>query len=201
MKCLKHVNSYIGVNTYLVGDDTCYIIDPGSDGKIIAKKVQENFKGVKAILLTHAHIDHILSVDYLADLFHCPIYLHSGDLEYVNGSYSSNYMIRDFLVEIKNPISDVLTLNDPNIRIYETPGHSKGSVCFHFLKEKLLFTGDTLFAFSIGRVDLPGGSQKEMWASLRFLKTLDDDLIVHPGHEESSSIGLEKKRNYYLSKV
>jgi glyoxylase-like metal-dependent hydrolase (beta-lactamase superfamily II) len=50
-------------------------------------------------------------------------------------------------------------------------------------------------------VDLPGGSQKEMWASLRFLKTLDDDLIVHPGHEESSSIGLEKKRNYYLSKV
>lgn len=201
MKCIQVYNSYIGENTYLIGDDECYVIDPGSDGKKIDKEIQKNFKGVKAILLTHAHLDHIMSVDYLVDIYHCKVYMSPKDQAYVDGSYSTNYMMRNAIVTLKCETTDIYTLPDKNVLVYETPGHSKGSVCLHFVNEQILFTGDTLFYMSIGRTDLPGGSQKEMIQSLRFIKTLPDNLKVYPGHEQTSILEFEKKHNMYLSQV
>jgi translation elongation factor P/translation initiation factor 5A len=91
----------------------------------------------------------------------------------------------------------LIDFNDNNVIVLNTPGHSKGSVCFWFKKEKALFSGDTLFSVDIGRVDLPGGSMKEMTESLKLLKTLPDDLTVYPGHEEITTLGKEKKTNMY----
>jgi len=197
-KVITICNSFIGENTFLIGEEECYIIDPGSDSKIIERKVKENFKGAKAILLTHGHIDHVLGVDYLAEAFKCPVYLHPLDLPYIDGEYQKKYSFYGIACTLKAETIDVLRINDPDIIIYETPGHSKGSVCFYFKKDKILFSGDTLFCCSIGRTDLPGGSNKEMMNSLKFLKTLDDDIKVYPGHERITNLGLEKKYNPFL---
>lgn len=86
---------------------------------------------------------------------------------------------------------------DKNIFVYETPGHSKGSVCFHFKKEKIIFTGDTMFYHGMGRVDLYGGNYHQIISSLKFLCSLKEDLIVYPGHEKITSIKEEKEYNCF----
>lgn len=200
-KIITVINSFIGENTYLIGDEECYIIDPGSDAKNIARKVNENFKGVKAILLTHGHIDHVLGVDYLVETFNCPVYLHPLDLPFINGEYEEKYRFIGIACVLKAKTIDVFKIPDDNIIIYETPGHSKGSVCFYFKDEKALFSGDCLFMGSIGRTDLVGGSYKEMLSSLKILKRLDDDVIVYPGHEAKTTLEMEKKYNPFMTQV
>ena len=198
-KIIRIVNSFIGENTFLVGEEECYIIDPGSDAKVIERKINENFKGVKAILLTHGHIDHVLSVDYLAETYKCPVYLHPADLPFINGEYQEKYRFLGIAITLKASTIDVFKIPDVNIVIYETPGHSKGSVCFYFRDEKALFSGDTLFCGSIGRTDLVGGSYKEMMNSLKFIKNnFNDNVSVYPGHEQTTNIGQEKQYNPYL---
>lgn len=201
MKCIKIPNGWLQVNTYLIGDELCYVVDPGDEFGLIKNKINQNFKGVKAILLTHGHLDHIGSVDKLVAEYNCDVYMHTGDIMYVDGSLKNDRMMGNAIVTLTTPTIDALTINDNNIVVLETPGHSKGSVCYWFKEEKILFTGDTLFSVDIGRTDLPGGSTYEIMQSLKVLKTLPDDLIVHPGHEESSTLGHEKKNNLYLSRV
>ncbi len=201
MKCIKIPNGYFQVNTYLIGDEDCYVIDPGQEFKLILNKIQANFKGVKAILLTHAHIDHIGSVDRLVEIYHCDVYLHPADTMYIDGSLRNDRMMRNAIITLTTTPKSVFDLKDPEIIVLETPGHSKGSVCYWFKNEKIIFTGDTLFAVDIGRTDLPGGSTPEIMKSLEILKELPDELIVHPGHEESTELGREKICNMYLSRV
>jgi glyoxylase-like metal-dependent hydrolase (beta-lactamase superfamily II) len=201
---VKIPNGMIMTNTYLIGYDasSCYVIDPSDDFKAIDQEIKKQFSSVKAVLLTHGHFDHIGSVDRIVEKYHCPVYLSKKDEFFVKKMPLTKYpMVASMQIILKSPLSDPSEIKDDNIFVIETPGHSIGSVCYLFIKEKVLFSGDTLFAVDIGRTDIASGDYQEMIQSLKLLKTLDDNLTLHPGHEESSTLGHEKKHNLYLSKV
>lgn len=204
MKIFKIVNGYFQVNTYIVGDDegkSCYIIDPGQFPKPILKKAKEEFKEVKGILVTHGHFDHTWGIDYLVDNLNCPVYMSDKDFCHIDGSFKDNPVFASVLVTLKCKVTSCFELKDDNIIVYETPGHSKGSVSYFFKNENILFTGDALFRGAVGRTDLPGGSEKETISTLKFFKSLDDSIIIYPGHEGQSTIKEEKLFNPYLLSI
>ena len=199
---IKVVNYLFQENTYLVETENnfCYIIDPGSDFKNICKKIDENFKGVKAILLTHGHFDHFMSVEKLVEKYGVKVYMSNEDKEIASGEIS----LLGSPIENKNYLLLIDTIDaweigkvDKNIFVYETPGHSKGSVCFHFKKENILFSGDTMFYHGMGRVDLPGGNYRQLIDSLKLLCSLNQNIIVYPGHEKATTIKEEKEYNRF----
>ncbi|MFA6936338.1 MAG: MBL fold metallo-hydrolase [Bacilli bacterium] len=196
-------NGPVQGNTYIIGEnDSCYIIDPGYDYQRIIQYVKSKYKYVKAILLTHGHFDHCGAVDEVASFFNCKTYMNLEDMIFIDTpNKKSELPILGMTIKLETTILSLDDFNDNNVIVLNTPGHSKGSVCFWFKKEKALFSGDTLFSVDIGRVDLPGGSMKEMTESLKLLKTLPDDLTVYPGHEEITTLDKEKKTNMYLSRV
>ncbi len=205
MKMLKIRNGMFATNTYLLGDleDGCYVIDPSDSFVKIKNTIDEQFGGkIKAILLTHGHLDHVGSVDKLVLVYNCPVYLSDKDKMYINGSltkYPNN--LQEFNIQLNCETIDAYLISDPNIVVFETPGHTPGSVCYLFKKENAIFVGDTLFKTSVGRTDLNGGSHKHLMKSLKMLKTLPDNLNVFCGHEGDTTIGLEKKYNPYLKNI
>ncbi len=188
------------VNCYLVPvakSRKLYIIDPGADTNTIVAAAK-NFTYDKAvILLTHAHVDHISAVRGVADaLGISKVYLHDGDKELYR---SPNNNIMPYM-----PAADALpeltqTIAGDDFEIIETPGHTPGGVCFYFKQIPALFAGDTVFNNSIGRSDLPGGSQAQLVNSIKSkLMILPDDLKLYPGHGPATTVGNEKKFNPYL---
>lgn len=199
---IKIVNSLFQENTYLIdaGDSLCYVIDPGSDFRNISLKIDENFNGIKAILLTHGHFDHFMSVKRLVEKYAAPVYLSDEDIEIANGNKSlidSPITDSKYLLDVKTNNAWEIGNIDKNIFVYETPGHSKGSVCFYFKKENILFSGDTMFYHGMGRVDLYGGNYHKIIESLKFLCTLNPNIKVYPGHEQSTTILEEKRYNCF----
>lgn len=181
-------------NCYIVheGNGTdCLIIDPGYEPEIISSYLEEKGLTPEAILLTHCHFDHVGAVKDLAAQYDCKVFLDRKELGmppmltngplYYTDSYADN---------------DKLTLADIPIQVLETPGHTPGSVCL--IMEDTLFSGDTLFAGSCGRTDLPCGDARAMRDSLRRLAALSENYRVCPGHGPSSTLNREKKTNPYL---
>ena len=198
----KIVNSLFQENTYLISfnNDLCYVIDPGSDYKKICSVIDENYKGVKAILLTHGHFDHFMSTEKLVEKYKTKVYMSNEDKEIASGEKSligTPIDNRNYFLLIDTTDAWEIGKIDKNIFVYETPGHSKGSVCFHFKKENILFSGDTMFYHGMGRVDLYGGNYRQIIDSLKFLCSLKEDIIVYPGHERATSIKEEKEYNCY----
>ncbi|MBQ2310540.1 MAG: MBL fold metallo-hydrolase [Erysipelotrichales bacterium] len=186
-------------NCYIVkeGHDVV-IIDPGAYRKVSSCLSLEEDDKVRAILLTHGHFDHIGGVDRLQKDFGCPVYLSKEDEELARserinsmGPYSCvlHCALKDFP-------SGTLRFGNLAAEVMYTPGHTEGSVCFKIGNH--LFTGDTLFHRSVGRTDLYGGSDTKLRQSLRMLSALDPNLILHPGHEEDSTLEEELKHNPYL---
>lgn len=175
------------------------VIDPGANAEKIREKIAETpEEKVLAILLTHAHYDHIGAVDELHALYQCPVYLSRGDWklsrnEDLNRIYSRSAKIT--CEETDYPSGD-LVIGPFTFQVYETPGHSAGSVCLRC--DDCLFTGDTLFAGSAGRTDLYSGSEWKLRESLRLLAGLDPKLKVYPGHEGSTTLEEELRTNPYL---
>lgn len=204
MNIFKLVNGNFSVNTYVIGVEDksfCYIIDPGVN-PTQAIKTALNYKKVKGILLTHGHFDHTSGVDACVEVFKCPVFMNLLDIPHVDGTYIKTKQMPESLSCIVNSeITDCFKLKDDNIIIYETPGHTKGSVSYYFTKENVLFTGDALFKDSIGRTDLPGGSNKQSYETICFFKSLKDNITVYPGHEEETTIGREKLCNSYLLSI
>lgn len=188
----------IQANCYIVMDEVtseAVIIDPGADEEIIENLVENMKAKVKFILLTHGHFDHVGAVEYLADKFNAPFYINKKDEEY---ALKDNYVFKKlrkangYLKE-----GDTFTIGNKEVKVIETPGHSKGGVSF--LINDNLFTGDTLFMGSIGRTDFIGGDFEEIISSIKTkLLPLGDNIKVYPGHGPSSSISYEKMRNPYL---
>lgn len=196
------VGSY-GVNTtFLVEGDSCYLVDPGQEGKRILEILKEKGLVLKGVLLTHAHFDHIGAINDLEAAFPgLPVYVHQNDVMILN--HPLNSAPGDY-PKIKKP-GNIVELNSESVipglkglKIIFTPGHTPGGVCYYFEDLKLLLSGDTLFQMSIGRTDFPGGDMLAMMSSLRKLIALPDDTKVIPGHGSFTTIGFEKEANPYL---
>ena len=182
-------------NCYIVSNSNndCIIIDPGSNASQIIDNIKSSKLNALAVLNTHGHYDHIGAVAELKKHFQIPFWIHSEDTKLVKSAnlymkvFHGDTMIQvpeidKFIDKTESP----LLIGELSVQIIATPGHTKGSVCF--LIDNYLFTGDTLFKGAIGRVDFPGGSQKQLNASLKILADLPHHLIVCPGHGNSSTI-------------
>ena len=181
------------------------IVDPGDAADMIERKVSEMQGKPVGILLTHGHFDHIGAVDDLRAYFK-GVQCYAGEKEeevLENGSYNLSaswaaaLSIRaDRLLRDK----ETLTLAGFKIKVIETPGHTKGGVCYYLSEEGVLFSGDTLFRTSVGRTDFPTGSMSQIVRSVQYLtENLPGDTVVYPGHQEITTIAYEQRFNPYLS--
>ena len=167
------VTGYLDENCYvLIKNGTCLVIDPGDDYNDIKAAIGDN--KVLGVLITHSHFDHI------------------GALR--------NFLVKRSIKIFKksNLEEKEYTIGDFKFKCIFTPGHSKDSVTFFFEEEKVMFIGDFIFKDSIGRCDLPGGSNEEMNDSINKIKEYSDEITLYPGHYESTTLGYEKKNNPFL---
>ena len=182
------------VNCYIIHDEkstSCCIIDPGYEADTILDKLSELGLTLEAILLTHGHFDHVGAVRDIAADTGCQVYLCADDLSMPTNLTAGKLYYTQTYAE-----GTQLHLAGLDITVLQTPGHTPGSVCL--LTENTLFSGDTLFAGSCGRTDLPGGSWEQMRSSLKRLSEIEANLWVLPGHGESTMLESEKKYNPYL---
>lgn len=173
------------------GSDTCILVDPGFEGEQILDAVRSQGKKVEAILLTHGHFDHVGGVKVIAAQTGCKVYIHKADLELPNKLTLGTIPCTDHYDE-----GDVLQLAGLSLKVMHTPGHTPGGVSL--VCEDVIFSGDTLFAGTCGRTDLPGGSYLEISRSLLRLSELEGEYRVLPGHGESSSMDMERRFNPYM---
>lgn len=195
-------------NCSIIGDETtgdAMVIDPGDNIDAISSILRENKLQVKQIVITHAHIDHVGGAMKLRALTGAPILLNQNDyalLKMLDIQATWVGVPPPGNVSIEADIADGDSLQTGNLkaRVMHTPGHTEGSVCLYFPAEKLLIAGDTLFARSIGRTDLPGGSYEKIMRSLHTrVLTLPDDTVVIPGHGQRTTIGEEREENPFLA--
>lgn len=176
------------------------LIDPADDLEAIDQQVFKMGGRPVAILLTHGHFDHMMAAADGREKYQIPVYAHQLEqevlehLEYnLSGRWLNAYSMKaDQLVSD----GDVLELAGFQIQVLHTPGHTQGSSCYYLPEEGKLFSGDTLFAQSYGRTDFPTSSMGDMQSSIkRLLSTLPEETEVFPGHNESTSISIEKRYN------
>lgn len=184
----------VGTNCYLLGDGTvCALIDPGENAQGILRMVEASGMKLTAILLTHGHYDHR---DAVAEILEndpgLPVYIHRK--ERTESGPSTRYFYGGDAVEYGE--GDTVQIGDVTVKVLETPGHTAGSVTL--MVENVLFAGDTLFAGTCGRCDLPGGSLGEMYASLKRLALLEGDYTVLPGHGPATTLSDERRENPYM---
>ena len=184
----------IMTNCYLLSDETagvCALIDPGDEAPRVLDMVARSGCQLQYILLTHGHYDHVGAVAALKKATGCKVYMDPVDAQ---GSQLLP-LTPDVLTD-NWPANDELTIDELTFTIYHTPGHTRGGVCLSCYG--LLFSGDTLFAGSMGRTDLPGGNDAQMLASLRRLAQIEGDYTVYPGHMNATTLAREKTMNPYL---
>lgn len=188
-------------NCYLIqgkNNKTLYIVDPACDAQKIIECAEHNFSFEETIiLLTHAHADHIGAVKALTDELNVvEVMLDDNDIELYKSPY--NAIMPVWPLQENLPATTNAHDTD-DFKVIRTPGHTLGGVCYYIPEEKQLFSGDTLFYRSVGRTDLPGGSDVTLTASIRErLYTLPGDVTVYPGHGCSTNIADEKKLNPYI---
>lgn len=200
----KFTDTYFGENTYLVADKNSRegaVIDPGGDIKELMRYVEDNFIQVKYIILTHGHGDHIGCVPELKEATNAQIVAHTDEKEILldrkkNLSYSMRCGAVEFEADKYVGEKDSVKIGDLKLTFLHTPGHTKGCICVKVGNH--MFTGDTLFAGSMGRTDLYSGNNKQMEKSLKRLSNQEDNIIIYPGHGPNSTMGIEKTTNPYM---
>jgi len=194
-------------NGFVVGcEDTRegVLIDPGDDVDLLLEAAREHRLTITSILLTHAHLDHVTGVGRAKAALGVPVWLHRDDNFLYERAVEQGQMF-GIRVEPQPPVDHFydgegpLTFGRYEVRVLHTPGHCPGGVCLAIGKEPVLFVGDTLFAGSIGRTDLPGGDLDTLLRSIReVLFSFPDATVVWPGHGEATTIGREKQTNPFL---
>jgi glyoxylase-like metal-dependent hydrolase (beta-lactamase superfamily II) len=196
-------------NCSIVADETtreAMVIDPGDEIDRILAVIKQHGLSVKQIVVTHAHIDHVGGAAKLKRATGAPILINQNDallLKMLNVQAVWVGMASPEKVHIDQDLSDgdVIKTGSLVSTVMHTPGHTEGSVCLYFAPEKKLIAGDTLFAGSIGRTDLPGGSFKKIMSSLHHrVLALPDETIVIPGHGPLTTIAEERETNPFLQK-
>ena len=200
----------VATNCYfLINDETneTVIVDPGAAAKQLAEKLDEGGHTPVAILLTHGHYDHAGGVAELLSIYSdkdIPVYAHRKERDTLEdpminltanmGRVPAVYHASDYLDD-----GEEFTAAGFTIKTLFTPGHTPGGCCFYLEKEKLCFTGDTLFCGSVGRSDFPGSSGSALIRSIKEkLLTLPDDTVCYPGHDSLTTIADEKKYNPFI---
>lgn len=179
------------------------IIDPGDEPEKILATIQELKLIPKYILNTHGHIDHICAIDAISEVYPVPLAIHPADVPlYTDKITAQEYGLTAPLVKRKPDIllqeGDKISFGTLTLDILHTPGHTPGGICL-ISQPYCVFSGDTLFYRSIGRTDLAGGSYEQIEQSIRSkLYTLDDDLVVFPGHGQPTTIIEEKNENPFV---
>ena len=202
-------------NCYVISyENDCYIIDPGEETMTqVIDYIKENSLNLLAILLTHGHWDHILGIPSVLEYKKVPIYISEGGYEFLFNPELSLLAWREGEFELSSD-AQIITLKESdklgkngkvteenvnnglfNFEIIETPGLSRGDICYYDKANKVLISGDTMFAGTYGRVDLPTSDPIQMGKSLKKLLALDEDIRVYPGHFFDTTIGKEKR--YY----
>jgi hydroxyacylglutathione hydrolase len=196
-------------NCSVIGDETtreAMVIDPGDDIEDVLALIEKHNLHVKQIVITHAHIDHVGGAMKLRAATGAPILLNQNDyalLKMLDVQAAWIGMKNPGQVEIDHSLgqADALRVGSLTANVIHTPGHTEGSVCLYFPTENKLIAGDTLFAGSIGRTDLPGGSTEKLIHSLHEkVMALPDETLVVPGHGPLTTIGDERESNPFLVK-
>jgi len=194
------VNCYVAACTE-TGEGV--VIDPGDEAPLILELIKREGISLSEILLTHCHADHVGGVKSLADATGAPVRIHQADRFLLDGAVDHG---RLFGLEIEKPPApdgyleggDTVGFGKEALRVLHTPGHSPGGICF--LGDGEVFVGDTLFAGSIGRFDLPGGSYEQLLESISTeILTLSEDIVVYPGHGPATTVGREKQSNPFFT--
>jgi hydroxyacylglutathione hydrolase len=194
-------------NCTLLGDEAtgeAIVIDPGDEVSRIHSRINDLGLKVKQILVTHAHIDHVGGTLRLKRLTGAPILLNESDLPLLEMMAAQAAWLGVAPPETAPPDENLtdgmrVGLSAYPAQVLHTPGHTQGSVCLHFVPLKMLIAGDTLFARSIGRTDLPGGNYGQIIDSIHSrLLTLPDETRVIPGHGPATTIGEERRANPFL---
>lgn len=208
MKIDKVITGEFQVNCFIIHNDgEAIIIDPGDDVDLIDAKIKELKVTPVLYIQTHGHMDHISALAELQSRFKAPVYMAEEDAKWaftdVNcmppffptppSSTSISKYIKD---------GDEFSFAGLQFRIIQTPGHTPGSVCIYFYEENSLFSGDTVFAGSVGRTDLPGGDSRILTESLKkLLKAIPNSTRIYTGHGPATTMDLEKRNNFYFQNI
>jgi len=202
MEIIQLTVGQLQTNCYLlVKDKECLIIDPGDEGSFILEEIQRRRLNPLGLLATHGHFDHLMAVGEIQKSFDVSLNINKKDLFLVKRiKETAEYFLgyKQFILPIEKikgfNIEDLLKIENWKLKIISTPGHTPGSVCFYFEKDKILFTGDTLFKGNIGRYDFSYSSYDDLKKSVKRLLKLNKETIIYPGHGEQSVIGDERKQ-------
>ncbi len=199
---------HLATNCYIITDKKTNrkaVVDPGYNSAELLKKIKKcGVKTFDYILLTHGHFDHIWYADELRDLTGARVLISYGDAPSLadgNKNLSAVFGIRHFPLIVADKAlcdRDTFLLGETEFTFINTPGHTSGSGCFVSYKDKVIFSGDTLFRLSMGRTDFPTGDESDMLSSLRKLAALPGDFMVYPGHGESTTLDFERNNNPYV---
>jgi glyoxylase-like metal-dependent hydrolase (beta-lactamase superfamily II) len=198
----------LGCNCSIFGDEStreAIVVDPGDEIDEIKAILDRHGLHVKAIVITHAHIDHIGGAAKLKALTGAPVHMNARDQELydalpIQASWLGMAAVPE-QTDVDTPArdGDTLHLGDADFHVLHTPGHTPGSLSLWIPSERKLVAGDTLFRESIGRTDLPGGDGRQILRSIKDkIYPLPDDTVVIPGHGQNTTIGHEKRHNYFL---
>jgi glyoxylase-like metal-dependent hydrolase (beta-lactamase superfamily II) len=194
-------------NCYVLGDEASgvgAVVDPGDEAARIAMAVEQTGLEIGSIIVTHAHIDHVGAVAALVDEYSCPVLMHAEAepmLEQVPTQAMMMGLRFGKVPTVDHHIGEgeMVEVGDLRLRPLYTPGHAPGHLAFYIEEEGLVLSGDALFAGSVGRVDLPGGSMEVLMRSIEErLMTLPDETRVYPGHGPQTQIGNERVSNPFL---
>ena len=206
LKVEQYVVGMVQTNCYFaINEDTkeTLVIDPGANATQLAERLDGAELHPVAILLTHGHFDHAGGAAELAERYGIPVYAHEAECETLQNpavnlsgwegaecAYHADCLVKD---------EQELKLAGFLMRVLYTPGHTAGGCCYLLPYQNVLFSGDTLFAQSVGRTDFPGGSASTLIRSIKEkLMTLPEEITVYPGHNDSTTIGTERMYNPYL---